>query len=417
MPVELDLLNEFWIRCEKRENIFPGYLEQIKKARPFALEDEVARVVSDLAFGPRATHQKIAQYCTSARLPFPVCWIECDTDSAFGKLEGFNYMWGKPTRVGWLLTEFSKGTGGMGDENARPIVGFMAQRIGRTLNKNTGTYLASMYPVCHLFRYEGLFDDNVDQIVSMSSLNFPQEVNDSVDGMNSEPNYRLLAWSPEGPPEYADKSLEELSVLASQSPLYRRAVIGIEHLFGESMIDYGSMERRKRTDDLMLAGIYDQAGELGFLISALALINEVPVRFIPHRPDGRVILKGRTKPFLASNVVQIAVPATRRRVKEIDKHLRSLHDQAQKRRHEVRGHWRHCDKLPTRDPGRWQRGINPFNGKACWKTYVAHHERGSAALGYVDHFYNVAAKQGVRTYLDLPEDKSPQRVDKVLETV
>lgn len=137
----------------------------------------------------------------------------------------------------------------------------------------------------------------------------------------------------------------------------------------------------------------DQMGELAYIVSTLALLNEVPVRYVPYRPSGHVLARGRMKPFLTSSVVTIEVPASRRRVREIDRHLQDQGEACKRARHEVRGHYRHVRELPKSNPERWQDVEGRFGaaGAWWWRTRIKHHLRGDASLGWVQQTYRVTA--------------------------
>ncbi|AXQ69337.1 hypothetical protein HOU02_gp388 [Caulobacter phage CcrBL9] len=145
-------------------------------------------------------------------------------------------------------------------------------------------------------------------------------------------------------------------------------------------------------NEIMGAALYDQTGDLGLIVTALSLINEIPVRFVEHQPRGSLRAGGRMRPYMRSSIVSIEVPATRRRIKDIEKTIKQKVEAAKRARHEVRGHWMTADKPPrveqTRETKRWETYFDR-EGRIRWRTWVDNHMRGSAEVGYVQQVYEV----------------------------
>lgn len=114
-------------------------------------------------------------------------------------------------------------------------------------------------------------------------------------------------------------------------------------------------------------------------LGTLALVNVVPTEITPQpRKQGQRLIQGRLRPYFESSVVTIKLPA--RRVKGLfSKTLKDIG--SKKRRHEVRGHYRHY--------------LNK-DGTLKRRTWIENHDRGDASLGWVRHAsYSVEGPQHV----------------------
>lgn len=111
-------------------------------------------------------------------------------------------------------------------------------------------------------------------------------------------------------------------------------------------------------------------GDLRFLIMALALINIVPIKYV-HKPSaGRYMHRLRNLVYLDHRIVSIH--AGKQRIERIFERAVNA-EAARKRRHKVRGFYRHLHR-------------NQPNEKIVW---IKEHERGDASLGYTTHEYHV----------------------------
>lgn len=113
----------------------------------------------------------------------------------------------------------------------------------------------------------------------------------------------------------------------------------------------------------------ESIGDARFLVAILAMINSVPISSTVTQTGGRRVgRKGRVSAYLGHTTVTIEYPH-----KEVRLKLRqALTEQAKRRAHMVRGHWRHY-KNPER------------------RVWIAPHQRGDASIGFVTHDYNVTA--------------------------
>jgi hypothetical protein len=378
--VNLDLLNLFWKRAET-DKAFSSYAPTIRALRPFALDDELAGIVSKLA----NTNQKtLRSYLHSARLPYPTMWLEVDFEQAFQHIERpaqWRLHQETPKRVGWVLTQ-------------APMETIAITRIAALDTDNVGTpstnpawlqaaSKAAMYPVTTLFTNTRRFD--MEGAFDTMRGKVHDDVLDAIRDFNSDPDQPMQSWGVF--PEFADKPLTRTNISLLEPRMIQHCVNPVTPIEGSTIYERAYL--------MLQAGAADQMGELGFICAALALLNEVPVKFVPFRPSGSLRAGGRLRPYMSSSIVSIEVPATRRRLKEIEKHLKGRGDAAKKARHEVRGHWRHVDKLPLCDDNhhRWER-FEDRDGRLRWRMWIDHHERGDASIGWVRQSYHATKARG-----------------------
>jgi len=362
----LDLLNHFWKRAEK-EKTFGGYLRAIKEARPFSLDADFAGLVGDMA---TMSPKSIRAYLRSARLPYPTMWIETPFANGLSKANtGRNNDWRlhqeAPTRVGWLLTQAPQ-----------DVIGIVRLAL---IPDADGKEQASIYPLMHMISPDRALDME-DAFRPMRGKVHP-EVLFALNEFNDIAT-RLTCWG--------EGVVKEPAALANTNFVVFEPLT-LELLVNPITPDGATVYQR--ASGMMTAGLNDQLGDLGFIVAALATINELPCKYVPYRPTGHAMIGGRMRPYMTSSVISIEVPATRHRIKEIDKHLRGLGEHAKKARHEVRGHWRHVKGLPRDDANhhRWERYYDPeTNAPKGWRMWIPHHERGDASLGWVKQTYHVS---------------------------
>lgn len=377
MRADLDLFNEFWLRTE-REEAFAPYRNSMRKARPFALSDEIDDMVASLSLADH-DDEKTRRHLASAKLPYPVMWLE-HGNAGFGRRLPFEMesLFGTPQRTGWLLLARD------GEETGEK---WEAVRVSRVRNEVSGEMTASLYPLMHRvsttdkiedFTVAGPSDGPLGEAYAM--LNYMQ---------TDTATTSMIGWGHSDKAEIDHDDAQKEQVLRS-SPLYGQAHVVIDPGFMRKIVA-DNFSPKDGVARMVRKAAVDHISELRYLVAALALMNEVPVEFVPFRPSGHVRLGGRMRPFMSSSVVSITVPASRRRLKDIDKLLQQRGEAAKKARHEVRGHFRHAKKLPTKNPERWARAEDS-DGRPVWRTWISHHLRGSAELGWVEQRYAVVPK-------------------------
>lgn len=382
----LDLLNQFWKRTEQ-EAEFRGYASAVRRLRPFTLDAELADICGQLA---DTNERTLRSYLHTARLPYPMMWLECDHATAFKHIDRSRSGWrlheAEPIRVGWLIVEAPEGSGV-----------YAITRVCSMPDPNDGEVKALIFPITHLYSPTVRLDTN-NALRSLEGR-IHEDVLRALRELNQDPTFPLAAW---GGDSLTVHKIERRGgvgphiEMARKSPLYQSNVCLLEPRMLKLCVEPITPDDKtiyERTRSVMFAGLADQMGEVGFVVSALALLNEVPVKYVPYKPKGSIRVKTGMRPYMTSSIVSIEVPATRRRIKEIEKHLKGAGEAARRARHEVRGHWRHTDKLPGTNPDRWERFIDR-DGRLRWRTWIDHHERGDASLGWVKQTYHASKGRG-----------------------
>ena len=131
-------------------------------------------------------------------------------------------------------------------------------------------------------------------------------------------------------------------------------------------------------------------GVLNFLVRVLATINYLPVEYksAPVRPKYQA--RFRKLDFMSMSVVTIKASA-KRVVRLLNDAMKR--EQAKRRAHEVRGHWRHyngltaCRSYPDH---KW--AITSARHETCGRcgmirVWIEEHMRGDAEIGFVQHDY------------------------------
>lgn len=406
--MRLDLLNEFWKRTEQ-ERSFGAYKDSMRKTTPFCLDDDMATTVSLML--ARASDETLLRYLQASRLPYDNVWIEASYEHAYAHQAPQSYAYGRPQRIAWLLTSSPNGT-------------TEAMRVSSVVNTNTGEILASVYPLIHYWNptrgvdHQAMFGAHYAHEDDLNVV----EVHKAEAAANGDPAYQRLAWTdrpPAGslhatPGAGALERRENENEAARASPLYGYNIVTMEGHSLAGLLNEGGNINFGATQVYHTA-MRDQAGDLGFICAALALINEVPVDFVETRPRGSLRAGGRLRPFMRSSIVSLKVPATKRRIKEIDKTIRTAVEAAKRARHRVRGHYMTADKPPRaetlREEKRWETFFDEnHGGRLRWRTWISDCWRGSAEVGYVEQFYEVVSarrksgtsKKPVDNELDLP---------------
>jgi len=371
-PLDLDLLNAFWWRTEA-EKEWRLYRGAVRQARAFTLDDEAVEIIANMAFkgDPKepATERRLDGYRSLARLPYPYMWIEYD----YRVLDR------------WLTKK--------GIPHDRPVFG-KPERVGYLLDRN---------PVEGVFRITtlGKMKDPTDPTSEIGAAMFP--VSQTVTTMT---NKLRLTPNPRASKAYQDAIVRGNHLGVSNAVAWGLMKPDDEYNLGDlgdvrdnALFETGSVEpeelwlahSRDRGYDwvtIMRDSLIEQSLDLRFVIAALALLNHVPVRYVPYRRQGHARPRVEQRPFLSTSIITVEVPSSRRRIRDINDHLRGRAGGWHNRRHEVRGHWRTADEQVSE---KWERFYDPMAEKYRWRLWIEGHERGDSSLGYVEQYHRVTA--------------------------
>lgn len=387
MALELDLLNHVWKRTEKEQN-FGIYNRAIKAARPFSLDNATVDMIAEMSSG-ELRHRMIPIYREMARLPFPFMWIEfdyhhlhewrwergtnfkpgTDIDHIMSEVDSARSLFGKPQRLGFLM-----------DNHRYNDESFRITTFG-LMPSPDGVEGHDPMPKAHIFPLVQNVSTGSKKVRFEPHPSNRSSVNELIDKMNDS-IMPAICWGME-----RDTTMEEWE----QSPMLgtngiEPEPIMVEHVFAKREHHLDDSSATANIGTMMFSAALEQKGDLRFLVAALALLNHVPVKFSHFRPKGQLLTKSQMKPFMASSIVTIDIPNTRRRLKFVDDQIKSARAHSRHRRHEVRGHWRVSDRSHG---DRWQLFTDPLTLRPRWRLWIEHHERGDAALGWVNQFYSV----------------------------
>lgn len=379
-----DLFNALWHDCHDSKLLshlkgdlfravkhqYGQYALQLRQAQAFNLDDSTVRLISDLS---HASPQRMRDRLGVARLPFPITWIEFNfrakVQHAFaqGIAEDVNET--TPDRVGFLLRQVN------GDPDRWTLTEFSSKTEDRTPDQLRAGVLPGVFVVDLLAR-----SPFKDRSILFHTGGKPMPL-DETDQVDLHDSIAQLGWgyfnahaNTLGGP--ATITLDDLA-----RPKELRDTLGIHVEPMNTMLQHNV----KKTFEEVFTFAMESRGDVRFAVTALALLNEVPCEFVTSRPAGRIITSSGSRPFLESRTVTINVPTKRRRYL-IDQRLRNVESESRKKRHRVRGHWRTSDKFAG--PG-WQWRYSERYGRYRWALWISDHERGDAALGWVDHTYEV----------------------------
>lgn len=370
-PIDLDLLNSFWWRTEVNKE-WRIYNSVVKQARAFTLDDEAVETIAAMAFKGHpmepATERRLDGYRSLARLPYPVMWIEYDyrvLDRWMVK-KGIPHdrpMFGKPERVGYLLDRIEANN-----------VAFRIMTLGKMtdLTDRTREIGASMFPINQTVTNGPL------KIKLTPHPSHVQEYRDALESGNKGGLANAVAWGLIDPK--TDVGSGALDGVVDNA-LYMTGEIEpeemtLEHLRVNTLTFY----------DLVAESMFEQSLDLRFVVAALALLNHVPVKYVGYRRPGHARPRIEQRPFLSTSIITINVPVSRRRLREINEHLKSRAGGWHNRRHEVRGHWRIADREVS---DKWERFYDPEAETFRWRLWIKEHERGDSSLGSVQQYHHV----------------------------
>lgn len=380
--LELDLLNSFWQRAE-REDMFRPYLWAIKRARSFTLDSEATEIVANMAFSgdialDKKFQKKVNDYRQLARLPYPVVWLEVsgtvlDTLLASWGHKNRRSMFDVPERLGFLMDRNPS------DETSFRIttLGLMVDPVSRERGQTT--------PRASLFPCTQNVTTAPEGKLWQSHPSMPARLRETTNRANAEGIMSAICWGTL--PIDETGSFNGLKSIVRNTPLHMTSSVELDLQW------YKFMEATGKTDNMdqvITNALTDQRFDLRFIVAALALLNHVPVRYVPYRPSGSMRCRAGIKPFMGTSVITVEIPATRRRMKLIEGHIKSRTEGWRNRRHEVKGHWRVSDKQVT---DKWERFFDPIQERPRWRLWIEEHERGDASLGYVEQYHKVTAAQ------------------------
>lgn len=339
---------------------------------------------------------KMLGLCHLANLPFDKVWIEYNMNV---RLDAQNDQVHNQQLTGYYPRN--------GED--RGLGGFLFERIDPA---NPGLYHVSnvlyatfqdgsnrldvdgmpISPASYLVDLSGMLPylTKADGRLRKYGLPDPYRIMDGQRAQLVEDAMRATAWG------YGTRDEDGSFLAAASEELLRRGAVCLEKrfydIFNDECIAIG--ERAiKRSVDMFYDSMVQGRGDLRFIMAILALINVCPITYMPVTAEGSYRVKLRNVPYLDSHV--ITIHAGRKRIERlVDK---AFEDARKHKRHEVRGHWALAEYSPrgARTPACVHEPVERDDDYAlCGKCqrlihWKDHFERGDAALGWVQHDYDV----------------------------
>ncbi len=338
---------------------WPGFVKHranLRKARRFRFDDDFVRKVVQVASVPVSV--TLARLIL-ANLPFDHVWVEWDQEVRCREQE----------RIGvsdWL------------DDHDRGLAGFLITR-----NKIEGELTPSQwYATPFIASREG-----DAEMGPMAQCRIP--IKDShADQPPSELSHTVISgWG------YRLTDVDEQ--MSDPDSIYN-ALLSVGGTSPEINV---ALPLMLRSDSKWIWKAYEDhsheaRGDLRFLITALAMLNCAPVKYVHSESVGRFTRRHNSMPYLDSHTVSIHADSVHI-ARIVDRE--ASQEASRRRRHEVRGHWALAEYKTGRAPCRHipAEGLSEGNHAICarcermivWKD---HHERGDATLGFVRHDFEVS---------------------------
>lgn len=337
----MDLLNEFW-RATESEKHLASYKSLVRRARPYSFDADAVDLITELSSG-ETIHDRLHLYRKLARLPFDVVWMElsyADRDAARRRLGTVNVppQDDLPINMGFLIERVA-------DTQWR-VLTVVEYPEGVTGSGRTTDTFGTLLTV------------STEGPVQASSRVKDPSMREVVEEMNRE-GYGAMGWgmgvTTRDGVVLDDSPKLNMSVHFDMAPSYEYIISQKDELVSE---------RKARTRNLMTASANELRGDLRWVVAALALINEVPLKISDVRRPGNMRVGGSLRPYMVNRTIEIAIPKTRGRFRKVLSMMRTA--ERAMRRHEVAGHWRTVTKNGVKE-----------------RRWIEHYERGDASLGFV----------------------------------
>ncbi len=345
------------------------YRDDVTKAVKFTLGDDA---MYHIVVRGTQDHTKLPERVPLACLPYETVWLEYDNH----------------TRI---RAQHSIGTSDLPDERTPRRAGFLLRRAyDRPTAWNATKVFDPRSGMNGLSALVYMFDAESDRPIEVlgaysniaeRALRYGYPGND-LDELKRALNCPLWGYS------------QITSHTAMLEKLFNHASYSFEPAYlslMEAMVQTGKWTT-KTTEKILTEAVTENAGDMRFLTTALALINEVPVTYTDDTRQGSFLAGGRPRKFFSNSIITLNVPAMKRRsvMQFLD---RAAAKAAKRKRHRVRGHWRTADKPRG---ALWEMYVDRETGQARYRRWIEHHLRGDASMGWVNQEYNVKAQKESR---------------------
>lgn len=327
----------------KVEANMPWLREKLKQARRMKLSEKFTRTLYTEAVGQSL--ERCLARCDLANLPFDTMWVEYDAPIRLDYIANYAPSMeddpDKPALLGWLFYRVNSDdpTRWRAIEYAHDVEGF-----------TTAAYFAYDFGAPITAEHE--YALHTAAAWGFGTSEYPMFVPDLAARCSVVPEPILF---------------REMIKQAPQKTIPRLMVRSFEQMLG-------------------------RRGDLVLLVTLLAMINYVPVRY-HHRASAGVYRK-RLKNLSYLDYREVSIEAGSTRIETVvDSALKDA-EKTHRRAHEVRGHWRHwlsVDRCLPYETHVWEGEDLKQECARCKarRSWIDKHVRGDAALGWVNHDYQV----------------------------
>lgn len=338
-------------------------METLRQATPYRFDNQAVDLMVQYMLSLKHDFKAIERTRTLARAPQNVMWLEWDNmvftrtqERIAGRLTEMPEE--IPPRRGYVVRARPESEGS--EYTVIPVVE-LAQ-TGKILSLPFGLALNTQGPV---FRAQPPLPPELQWI-----NNLENEWNEGVRGD--------VLWSCLGTPK----------------DLARSAEVRFANTLTESLVrlqkDKGQSEAEHVAREILKGVINTVHGFAKTVVTMLCLLNEVPIRKTVYIPAGHFRSRGTLKPFLKNQIITLNLEKGRKAPLKVVTGL--VREAAWRcRAHMVKGYWR-CDLTHGSGsaPGenwvwQWSRRYR----RECWQIWIKPHQRGDAALGWVNQEYEV----------------------------
>lgn len=327
------------------------YRQELIAAERFVLTDDTVR---QIVYASKVSARRMRDYLSMAHLPFNQVWIE----------------WSPRAQV---QAQIENGTSPVNQvtEDTTNRSGYLISRI----DDGDASKWVAVQACCTEF-----FNKQEDKIFTtapayIAPYTYTVDCNENLDRVALKRRFASDAWREAAEDfETAERLSEYAWGYTFQNPDVAK-LNSSEVTLHEPIAIIGRALAQKAGHPLKLAdgrdfshyAIEESRGNARFLVTLLAMINEVPITTELVRHTGSVRMAGQLKSFMSHRTISLVVPV-RARKRYLERALMGA--VSKKRRHRVRGHFR----------------FYRSKDKTVW---IEAHERGDASLGWVEQDYEV----------------------------
>ncbi len=377
--------------------ILLAYRKSIREASRFTLEDDATRYITEIS--STTPPEKLFYRLQFATLPYPTTWIEFNNRAKVRIMRELKGLEGVPVdvsdRAGILLerVDDTMVTCTMVVEGVNTFTSPLFHGYLLTLDERVHPHnrtFNGMTPFSLHYRINRLMNDPYWKDLKENDAQLILD--------------QLAFGAPWG---YSGKGQGDGTVtgvgdlLASVSVpdlLKRHAEVAFTRFY-----DFFELARKtnikvmQKLADIINQEIAEFTGMLRWIVTALAVLNEIPTRMTHHEPVHQV-RAGLTKrlPAFDYHMVTLRVPKTKP-VGYIQRKLSNI--ERRHRAHEVRGHWRTyvnerpCPREEHAWETDWENGYRLCGKCESFSRFIREHVRGDRALGWVHKSYIVKKEQ------------------------